>query len=409
MARIAIVTAGHLSTSPRVWREADALAAAGHDVFATGVWMDAAHAERDLALIAGRRWAFSAAADFRGSSIRSRIARTAARARSRAGRVRVRYNLGDDPHALGYAVDRLERVARRSAADLVILHLEPALWIGERLLRDGFRVALDIEDWYSENQEGDASHDAARAHVSRLEARVFPAAHAATTTSAALSAALATHYGMRPASVVYNSIAREPLAPPPPFDDVLRLLWFSHRLGPGRGLEDLFVALRGLPPRWELTLLGDADTDAQRWVAAQLPGGLAERVRFLPRVPPMELSATVTEHHVGLALEVPRCRNKDLTASNKIFHYLQCGLLVAASDTAGQREVMAQVPEGGTLYPAGDATALRDVLAQWIENPTAALVGRADRHALANARLSTETQAPQLLLAVERALALQLP
>ena len=41
MARIAIVTSGHLSTSPRVVREADALAAAGHDVAVSGVWLDA--------------------------------------------------------------------------------------------------------------------------------------------------------------------------------------------------------------------------------------------------------------------------------------------------------------------------------------------------------------------------------
>ena len=405
MARIVIVTAGHLSTSPRVWREADALAAAGHDVLATGVWMDAGDAERDVALLAGRGWAFSAAADFRGSSIRSRFARLAARARSRAARARVRYSLGDDPHALGYAVDRMERVARRAKADLVILHLEPALWIGERLLRDGARVALNIEDWYSENQQGDAAHDPARAQVARLEARVFPAVHASITTSHAMSGALAAHYRMHPPAVVYNSVAREPLVPAPPLDGELRLLWFSHRLGAGRGLEDLFVALRGLPPTWQLTLLGDADADAKRWVAAQLPGGFAERVRFVPRVPPMELSALVAMHHVGLALEVPRCRNKDLTASNKIFHYLQCGLVVAASDTAGQREVMAQVPGGGAVYPAGDAAALGAVLVPWCDAPASVLVGRADRHALANARLASETQAPHLLGAVERALA----
>ena len=406
MARIAIVTAGHLSTSPRVWREADTLAAAGHDVFVTGIWMDAGHAERDVALLAGRRWAFSAAADFRGSSIRARIARTAARVRLRAGRARVRFRLGDDPHALGYAVDRMERVARRARADLTILHLEPALWIGERLLRDGARVALDIEDWYSENQQGDAARDPARAQVARLEARVFPAAHATTTTSAAMARALAVHYRMRPPAVVYNSVAAEPLSATPPLDDVLRLLWFSHRLGAGRGLEDLFVALRGVSPRWTLTLLGDADADAQRWVAAQLPGGLAERVKFVPRVAPMELSAVVAAHHVGLALEVPLCRNKDLTASNKIFHYLQCGLTVAASDTAGQREVMARVPGGGALYPAGDAAALRELLAPWCNAPASVLVGRADRHALANARLAAELQAPSLLASVERALAM---
>ena len=129
MARVVIVSSGHLCTNPRVWREADALATAGHDVTVTGVWLDSTHAEWDRALLADRPWSFVPAADLRGHSPRSAVARLRARARSKVGRIRVHAGLGDDPHALGYAVDRLERTAFRLTPDLVVCHLEPGLWV----------------------------------------------------------------------------------------------------------------------------------------------------------------------------------------------------------------------------------------------------------------------------------------
>ena len=308
----------------------------------------------------------------------SQLARTRARLRSRAGRTRVRLRLGDDPHALGYAVDQLERVARREAADLTILHLEPALWIGERLLARGARVAVDIEDWYSENHPERSRLDARVSQLARLEARLFRAARATTTTSAAMSRALAAAYGIEPPAVVYNSLGEAPLAEPVPCDE-LRLLWLSQTVGLGRGLEDLVAALRRLPPRWRLTLIGTASPPMRAWALAQLGDALAGRVTWQPRVSPQALDALVTSHDVGLALEVPVCRNKDLTVSNKLFHYLQAGLRVAASDTAGQSEVMRAVAQSGSVYRAGDADALAEVLAPWIEAPTAAAAGRSAR------------------------------
>ncbi len=96
---------------------------------------------------------------------------------------------------------------------------------------------------------------------------------------------------------------------------------------------------------------------------------------------------------MGLALEVPRSLNKDLTVSNKLFHYLQGGLGVIASETAGQREVLSQVPGHGALFPAGDADALAERLATWAEPGAAVRRGRDARHAAANARFAAPVQA----------------
>ncbi len=404
MARILIVTSGHVSTNPRVWREADALAAVGHEVTVTGVWLDAATGEQDLALQSGRAWRLAVAADLRGGTWRSRVARTRARVRRFAGRARMRLGLGDDPHVLGYSVDRLERIARREHADLTVLHLEPALWVGERLLRDEWPVAVDIEDWYSENRPELAPDDRGLQHLARLEARVFAGARSTTTTSHAMATALAARYGMDVPGVVYNGNPQEPMLAAPDAD-VLRLLWLSHAVGRGRGLEALCVALKQVSGPWQLTLVGNASQEARAWITGALGHALATRVTWQPWVPPSALHALVSAHHVGLALEEPHCQNKKLTTSNKLFHYLQAGLRVVASDTAGQREVMATLPAHGGLYPAGNGAALAHALAPWLAAPHEAASARDVRYAAANACFSTAVQGRASVASAAHALA----
>lgn len=405
MATIAIVTTGHLTTSPRVVREADALAAAGHDVVVTGVWLDAQQAEWDEALAATKRWRFVPAADLRGTTRRSKAARLAARTRTRVARSRMSLGLGADRHALGYAVDALEAALRREAPALHVLHLEPALAIGERLLASGARVMVDIEDWYSRITPAGAMPDALRREVDRLERVVFRGARGATTTSRAMADALATHTGMTPAAVVYNGVsASDAPRASMPTDGPLRLVWFSQTVAPGRGLELIAAALASLDTAWTLTVIGAADDARRDWMRALLPTRAATQLHFVPKVSPDELGALVAAHHVGLALETGATPNLELTVSNKICHYLQCGLAVAATDTAGQREVMAQVPHAGVVVGRDDAAALALALTGWIRDRAALLAGIDARRAAAHAALSADAQAARIVATAARAL-----
>ena len=402
MARVVIVSSGHLCTNPRVWREADALATAGHDVTVTGVWLDSTHAEWDRALLADRPWSFVPAADLRGHSPRSAVARLRARARSKVGRIRVHAGLGDDPHALGYAVDRLERTAFRLTPDLVVCHLEPGLWVAERLAARGVAIALDIEDWYSENDADLPATNAGRMQVAGLEQRVFARARATTTTSHAMAHALAEHFGMAAPGVVYNGTSVPPIGAADATGP-LRLVWVSQTIGVGRGLEELLPALRLVEAPWQLTLIGSVGSAFRLWAEEQL-GAHASRLRWRAQVPPEELPGLIATHHVGLALELPLCRNKDLTVSNKLFHYLQGGLAVVASDTAGQREVMRQLPSHGALFPAGDVDALAERLSTMAADDSPSRGGRAERHAAANARFDAALQGAASVRMVAQAL-----
>ena len=97
-------------------------------------------------------------------------------------------------------------------------------------------------------------------------------------------------------------------------------------------------------------------------------------------------------------------RNKDLTISNKILHYLLGGLAVVASDTAGQKEVAEQAPGAVLLYAAENVRALADVLNAFLGSPERLRQAKAAALQAAKETFCWERQEAVLLEAFERTL-----
>jgi glycosyltransferase involved in cell wall biosynthesis len=306
-----------------------------------------------------------------------------------------------DPHALGYAADRVLNCAIQQKADLSICHLELALWVGTELQRRGSRVGVDIEDWYSE--AGVGSNSLSR-YLRALEQKILRGSVHATTTSNVMADAISTHYACRKPKVIYNSVPSHLGSAPSPKSGPLRLIWFSQRIGEDRGLQDVFLALPMFTGNWTLELRAKSSVQMRKWVESQLAPEVRSRVRLEPTVPPQELSCVVARCDIGFAPESPSCRNKALTISNKMFQYLQSGLLVAASDTPGQREVLGSFPRGGRLYPPGDSDALAGVVNQWLNNSESVRTSSSSISSLANTRFAYEHQATALLESVAESL-----
>jgi len=70
----------------------------------------------------------------------------------------------------------------------------------------------------------------------------------------------------------------------------------------------------------------------------------------------------IAEHDIGLALEPALPESRYLTATNKIFQYLNAGLAILATPTAGQREILAKVPAAGLLVDLGSPVSLASTL-----------------------------------------------
>lgn len=371
MPHVHIVTNSHAATSPRVVREANALVAAGYAVTVSGIWLDPATADDDLTLARNGGWTFRAAADLRQGAARA-VARATRRLARAAPTPRI--------HAMVYGARALSRAAETVTADALRLHLEAGLWIGASRGQRLPPWGVDVEDWHSENEPSTPATDATRQWMARIEREALSTARHVTTTSDALAVGLASAYGVPKPAVVPNASPEPALvAPPPPTPP--RLLWVSQTVGRGRGLEPLFDALRTLDLPWRLTLMGHADDATRAWVSEAL-GPMASRVDWQAFVRPWALDPIIAAHHIALALEIPASRNKDLTASNKLFHGMQHGLRVVATDTAGQREMLQHVAGADAPVPPGDVGALRLAIAAAVRaigqeaDPLAARVAR---------------------------------
>lgn len=359
-----------------------------------GVRFDPKLAEIDKQMLSRRSWVYQAAADLRSHSLWHR-------GRARLGRTLLGGNVRD-PYALGYAVDRVLRSAIKQKADLTITHLEVAMWVGTKLHRRGFRVGVDIEDWYSESR---AETNVPRARFLRaLEHEILNRSVHATTTSHAMADALAARYQCRKPKVIYNSVPYFPGCGTAATTSPVRLIWFSQTLGEDRGLQDVFAALPLLKGEWTLELRANASGDMRSWVESKVAPALRSRVCIEPIVPPEQLSCVVAKCDIGLAPEPPSCGNKALTIANKIFQYMQCGLSVVASDTPGQREILTAFPQGGCLYSSGDACSLADILNYWLNDPGRLKASKQTVASEANQRFAYERQAKILLDSVNRGL-----
>lgn len=403
LGRILIITNGPLARNPRVFKEASVLGQAGHSVTVLTPRNHAPSEPLDTALSAGapfRRVPLDLLPGY--GTPRWRIFLRLLRHRlGRQAMTRLRWpNL----HALGPAAVLL-RAARSHPADLTIVHNEVPHGIGTRLLDDGRRVAADIEDWHSEDLLPQDRLARPLGLLRAVERRLLHGAAHTTTTSHALADALHARYGGHRPHVISNSF---PLQPAPTarstVDVTPAFFWFSQTLGPGRGLEQFLAAwaLTRHPSR--VVLLGETRAGYGQHLVSLLPSHLRSQVAFRPLVSPADLPAVIASHDIGLALEQSFIVNRDLTITNKIIQYLNAGLAIVASDTAGQREVLAHDSAAGVIVETHDTGAFAATLDGLLSDRAALARRQAAARRLAEDVYCWERETPRLLALVEKAL-----
>lgn len=407
MARIAIYIGRHLCTAPRPCKEADALAAAGHEVTVSGLWFDPRLVARDRALLADRRWKFVPYADCRPDTAPGRWRWQLVRLEQRFSRLLFARTGRVSANLFGYGTGRMLRHARCHAADLSLFHSEGGLWVARALQRRGQRVGVDFEDWFSRDLPPESRAGRPIQALEQLERAALHYGPYVLATSRAMARALAADYGGPEPTVIYNAFPATDAVGPVPHADTapIRLHWFSQTLGPGRGLETLFAALPQVQPAWELHLLADDPSNFAATLLAALPESLRPRVRVQPTVPNVELPAAIAANDVGLALDVSDIPSRNLTVTNKLFQYLEAGLAVAASDTAGHTEILRQAPAMGESFTAGDAPSLAAALNRLMADRAQLNAARAAAFSSARTIFSHERQVPVYAALATRALA----
>jgi glycosyltransferase involved in cell wall biosynthesis len=388
-----ILIGGHLATAPRPQKEAAAAIKSGCRVMIRGIWWNDRLADEDLALAASIGAEFAPVIDLRKRDRSTLLLKL----KQRLAREVCSRFAWESSRALGIGAPEMLKEALRIKPDLTMVHSEAGLWVGDQLVQRGFRVGVDFEDWFSEDLPMADRKGRPLGLLKRLERKLLREASLKLTTTQVMAEALAKDAGTKrlpevipncfpwskaPRSGTGTQDMRSPTA--------RSFYWFSQTIGPGRGLETLGKALAQVQGDWELHLRGDL-RNYQSWFETNFPALIRDRIKLHGPVSNAELPSASSGHDVGLALEEPHCASRDLTATNKIFEYLRCGLAVIATQTAGQEEVMSACPDVGWRVPPGDVEALRGVLQSCIDNRDLVMKARESALVAASSRWAWES------------------
>jgi glycosyltransferase involved in cell wall biosynthesis len=387
MARICVITAGHLSTCPRMLKAADALQRAGYFVRVVSAGYVPWAATADAALRRRHSWAWRTI-DFDrkrapflayGSGLRQRLARgwarligTQACGLAIAGRAYLR------------VYPELLAAALADPADLYYAGGGALLVAAEAARRTGGAFGLDLEDFHSGEQEGELAW-LGNGLARRIEREILPRAHFLTAASGAISEAYQEAYGVRPLTI--NNTFPLPADPPPlaPPTGPLKLYWFSQTVGPQRGLEEVVQAVAASEISAELHLRGRA-IPGYREALGGLAAECGTRLKIFEHLPasPDRMVELCGGYDIGLAVEQPHTISRSVCLTNKAFTYILAGLAVIFTDTPGQRGLATDLGEAAAMYPPGDVAALAKALRRWDEDRT--LLARAQQAAWEAAR-----------------------
>jgi glycosyltransferase involved in cell wall biosynthesis len=388
-----ILIGGHLATAPRPQKEAAAACKAGFRVLIRGAWWNDSLADEDLALATSIGADFAPIIDLRQRDHSTLLLKL----KQRLAREACSHLAWDTSRALGIGAPEMLEEAFRIMPTLTMVHSEAGLWVGDELLKRGFRVGVDFEDWFSEDLPLADRKGRPLRLLKALERKLLQTADLTITTTQVMAEALAFDaMTTRVPEVVPNCFPwkRAPYFEAGIIDSIsspaMSFYWFSQTIGPGRGLETLGAALMQVRGDWELHLRGDL-RNYQPWFETIFPVQIRDRIKLHGPVSNAELPWASSSHDVGLALEEPHCPSRDLTATNKIFEYLRCGLAVIATQTAGQEEVMSACPDVGWRVPPGDVEALRGALQNCIDNRELVMKARESALVAASSRWAWES------------------
>ncbi len=400
--KICILTQSHLCRNPRVVKEANALSAAGFDVHILTTFTYADLYEEDLKLIDAGKIKYKAVVNLIHNQSSSNYRLKERIKRRLAGELIARFGV-ETPYALGYDYRRNLKAAIRENADLYICHQEISTVIGCKLIRKGFKVAFDFEDWYSHDLLPEANRTRPLRLLEKTEKFALQKSVLTYTTSESLSKALSAFADSRPPKVLHNVF---PLAERKLMDGQYKdredqerpsMHWYSQTVGPGRGLEFLIEALHEVETPIDLHLRGNIFGAYDKVLQGSFPNSKGHRLFFHTLVPHFELLSRIAEHDIGLATEeyVPDSRN--LTITNKILQYLLAGIAVLATDTDGQKEVGSLCPDAVILFENKNKQAFIEALSKFLNDKQT--LKRAKEQALTTATVTFcwEKQAPMLV------------
>lgn len=182
------------------------------------------------------------------------------------------------------------------------------------------------------------------------------------------------------------------------------LYWFSQTVGLNRGLQDVFSAINELDPtQYELHIRGNCTNEVKQYLLSLITDKIhLKNIYFHKLISNDELEIRNSEHDIGLALEYPTTLNRDFCISNKMLDYISKGLMVVATNTKGHAYILSELNASNYLYKPSDVQSLVNILTRVINNSKELHTLKSKSLELAMAKYNWETHSKPWLVELEK-------
>jgi glycosyltransferase involved in cell wall biosynthesis len=408
---ICLITPGHVASTPRLVKSADALSEAGYSVHVVAGAPFPPADPLDADILSNAKWAYTRVDTRTGPGV------FAGKALRKLSRLLIQHSGIISPglaaRAHHAASPSLVRAAARVPARLYIGHSLPGLYVAAMAAEiRGSSYGFDIEDYHDAETEEAMADPVERRSRFLLQSRLLHACRTLTCAAPLIGTKYREVYHVEPTTVLnVFPLSQAPANPMPPKaiseENPATFYWFSQTVGKGRGLEEFIRVLGRMRTPSELHLRGFV---SPRYAAglqeAARAAGVRRPITFLEPGSPNEMARLAAHADIGLSLEPGEPFNKSVCLANKDFVYLLAGIPQLLSSTAAQIALAAELGDAGILADMGRPVETASRLDALFSDPARVAAARASAWRLGRERYNWDNEKEILVRLVNAALPL---
>ena len=389
---VCLITPGHISSNPRLVKEAMALSQSGykvHLVFTQYVAYLVAHDQQILT--ANPSWTYDHL-NWTGHNLASKFNRL-------LNKITQLFNA--DP-AIKLNRNYLWQLKKAIAykADLYIAHNLSSLPVAVIAAKNNnSKCGFDAEDFHR-NEVSDNLADEDVKLKTAIEEEYIPQVDYVTASSPQIAEAYEGLFDRKIPTVLNVFPKTENVNIINNTDAPLQLFWFSQTIGPNRGLEAIIDAINNSTSAMALHLLGNVSDEYKQHLVSLMKN--TPDLHFHQPVMPDELFAVAAKFDIGFTAEPGFSINNKIALSNKLFTYLQSGLAIVTSDTPAQTAFLQQLPQIGSLYH--NTEELSALLVNYDNNRELLYATKLNNYKLGQSTLNWETESQKFISAIKTVL-----
>ncbi|RBQ10000.1 hypothetical protein [Pedobacter miscanthi] len=341
--KIVLVTTAHLTSNPRLVKEAKSLLKANFNVKIISLQQLAYLKHFDKDIIKDLHQADIKLINCDKSTLRGKILNIK----------RLLRKIWISINPLSYLTENVlfpefKYILKKEKADLYIAHTIQALPIVQWAAKfNQSKFAFDAEDYHREESTDKRQNQSAKI----IEDKYLVNASYISAASPFIGKCYQENFPTKKVITLNNYFEKENKKIETNEDQkLIKLVWFSQTIGTNRGLAEFLLKLANFnASEYEVHLRGSCSNETKAEILKDLSDEWRKKIFFYPQCSSYELNSWLQKFDVGLALENSVPNNRNLCITNKIFQYLDAGLAIIATATIGQKWVMQQCPSAGFI------------------------------------------------------------